>query len=248
MFPTIRQPPLHATHRHKREEPSKASIAGCRCFHDGPPVETKPPPPLQPPFISKVSHGFPFVPPPGRPSGKSQHTLKAMAATMPARVAAYSAPSSPLSALSATPSISSSSPAPSILSRSPSLPPQLDSATVTTANPTAATIAMDPSCRYPSPSSTATPSGSASPLKPQNGSDAGEIQVRGSGQPPAKRRKIAERKPRTTEFLDLDARDEAAGIQLDRLLHVLRRKKKIVVVAGAGISVSAGSELNLSST
>lgn len=106
---------------------------------------------------------------------------------------------------------------------------------------------MDASCRYPSPSSTATLSGSASPLKPQIGADIGEIQVRGSGQPPAKRRKIAEKKPRTTEYIDLDNRDEAAEAKLDRLLHVLRRKKKIVVIAGAGISVSAGSESNLSS-
>lgn len=60
--------------------------------------------------------------------------------------------------------------------------------------------------------------------------------------PPAKRRKIAERKPRTTEMLDLDNRDDAGEAQLDRLLSVLRRKKKIVVIAGAGISVSAGSK------
>lgn len=62
--------------------------------------------------------------------------------------------------------------------------------------------------------------------------------------PPAKRRKIAERKPRTTEVLNLDNRDDAGEAQLDRLLNVLRRKKKIVVIAGAGISVSAGSKLH----
>lgn len=170
-----------------------------------------------------------------------------MATTTPTRVAPYSAPSSPLSALGATPSISSSSPAPSMLSRSPSLPPQLSS---TTLHPTATNSNMDASCRYPSPSSTATLSGCASPLKPYHAADTAEIQVRGggSGQPPAKRRKITERKPRTTEYLDLETRDEAAEVHLDRLLHVLRRKKKIVIVAGAGISVSAGSELNLNST
>lgn len=102
---------------------------------------------------------------------------------------------------------------------------------------------MDASSRYPSPSSTAIQSGSASPLKSQDGADIGEIQVRTDGlPPPAKRRKIAERKPRCTEYLDLDTRDEAAEAQLDRLLNILRRKKKIVVIAGAGISVSAGSE------
>lgn len=63
--------------------------------------------------------------------------------------------------------------------------------------------------------------------------------------PPAKRRKIAERKPRTTELLNLDSRDDAGEAQLDRLLNVLRRKKKIVVIAGAGISVSAGSKSTL---
>ncbi|KAF3764969.1 DHS-like NAD/FAD-binding domain-containing protein, partial [Cryphonectria parasitica EP155] len=67
-----------------------------------------------------------------------------------------------------------------------------------------------------------------------------EIQVRTDGQPPAKRRRIAQRKPRTTEYLDLENRDEAGEAHLDRLLHVLRTKKKIVVIAGAGISVSAG--------
>lgn len=60
--------------------------------------------------------------------------------------------------------------------------------------------------------------------------------------PPAKRRKV-EAKPRTTEFLDLSssASDEAQKTQLDKLLKVLYKKRKIVVVAGAGISVSAGS-------
>jgi NAD-dependent histone deacetylase SIR2 len=60
--------------------------------------------------------------------------------------------------------------------------------------------------------------------------------------PPAKRRKM-EAKPRTTEFLDLSssASDEAQKTQLDKLLKVLYKKRKIVVVAGAGISVSAGS-------
>ncbi|KUI66397.1 NAD-dependent protein deacetylase hst4 [Cytospora mali] len=96
---------------------------------------------------------------------------------------------------------------------------------------------MDPSSRYPSPSSTATQSSIISPSKRR---DSEEIQVRTDGGPPAKRRKIAERKPRTTEFLELDNRDDVGDSQLDRLLNVLRRKKKIVVIAGAGISVSAG--------
>lgn len=214
----------------------KATIAHCRpSFHHGLLIEFQSRTRPQPPFVSCF--------PTNRFQG-SHNTVMATTAT-PSRVVSYSAPSSPLSSLSATPSISSSSPAPSMLSRSPSLPPQLYSATVPTTNCTD-TKAMDASCRYPSPTSTAPLSGSASPLKPQNAVDIGEIQVCGSGQPPAKRRKIAERKPRTTEYIDLDSRDEAADAQLDRLLHVLRRKKKIVVIAGAGISVSAGSEYSRS--
>ncbi len=65
------------------------------------------------------------------------------------------------------------------------------------------------------------------------------------GQPPAKKRKIAEPKPRTTEYLDLTSLAEEYASsqknQLDILLKVLRKRRKIVVVAGAGISVSAGS-------
>lgn len=151
----------------------------------------------------------------------------------PAKNTPSSAATSPLSDLTGTPSMLSSSPPLSVMSRSPSLPSQHC--------PASAAI-MNPSSRYPSPSSTATQSGSASPLKLQDSVEVAEIQVRTDGlPPPAKRRKVAERKPRSTEHLDLDNRDEAGEAQLDRLLSVLRRKKKIVVVAGAGISVSAGS-------
>ncbi|KAK2611173.1 hypothetical protein N8I77_004542 [Diaporthe amygdali] len=136
-----------------------------------------------------------------------------------------SPPTSPLSALSHTPSPSSPSSPLSILSKSPSLSP-------------AAPANMDVATRYPSPSSTATQSGSASPLKLL---DSQEIQVRtDDAPPPPKRRRLAPPKPRTTEYLDLDNRDEFAEIHLERLLNTLRRKKKIVVIAGAGISVSAG--------
>jgi NAD+-dependent protein deacetylase SIR2 len=65
--------------------------------------------------------------------------------------------------------------------------------------------------------------------------------------PPAKRRRTSyEPKPRSTEFLSLpeslDHLNPADKEQLDKLLKVLNKKRKIVVVAGAGISVSAGSE------
>lgn len=64
------------------------------------------------------------------------------------------------------------------------------------------------------------------------------------GLPPMKKRKVSEVKPRTTEYLDLQspaqglATDQKA--QLALLLKVLRKRRKIVVIAGAGISVSAG--------
>lgn len=60
---------------------------------------------------------------------------------------------------------------------------------------------------------------------------------------PAKRRRISEKPERTTEYLDLSKGlrpDEKT--QLDRILNVLHKRQKIVVVAGAGISVSAGSK------
>lgn len=58
----------------------------------------------------------------------------------------------------------------------------------------------------------------------------------------AKRRKAAEPGERTTEYLDLSRSsvDEDELLKLQRLLSVLRNKRKIVVIAGAGISVSAG--------
>lgn len=70
------------------------------------------------------------------------------------------------------------------------------------------------------------------------------------GPPPAKKRKLAEPKKRTTEYLELSAYDDCSSnplsheeVQLDRLCRALRTKQKIVVIAGAGISVSAGSKL-----
>lgn len=61
---------------------------------------------------------------------------------------------------------------------------------------------------------------------------------------PAKRRRLSpttDANGRTTHYLDLtqDITDEDKP-QLQRLLNVLHKKRKIVVIAGAGISVSAG--------
>ncbi|KAF2223154.1 DHS-like NAD/FAD-binding domain-containing protein [Elsinoe ampelina] len=62
------------------------------------------------------------------------------------------------------------------------------------------------------------------------------------GPPPAKKRRISERKERTTEYLDIrhDPVEEDEQEHLDRLIKTLHKRRKIVVVAGAGISVSAG--------
>lgn len=65
--------------------------------------------------------------------------------------------------------------------------------------------------------------------------------------PPTKRRRLngpSSKMPRETRRLNLDkfSRDSTleSTVQLDRLLKALRKKRKIVVIAGAGISVSAG--------
>lgn len=66
------------------------------------------------------------------------------------------------------------------------------------------------------------------------------------GPPPAKRRKMNTSADSNTKYLDLSSNgdvseDEEAHLQ--RLKHALRKKKKIVVIAGAGISVAAGSKI-----
>lgn len=101
---------------------------------------------------------------------------------------------------------------------------------------------LSPRSRYPSPLSTA-PSGSTSPLKMPDPIEADSICVNADGARPAKRRKV-EKKPRTTEYLDLRTgykHDDDDEDLVDRLTSTLRQKKKIVIIAGAGISVSAGS-------
>jgi len=63
------------------------------------------------------------------------------------------------------------------------------------------------------------------------------------GPPPAKRRRLSPSMPRETTRLDLHNNDiQSQQVQVDQLVKALRNKRKIVVVAGAGISVSAGSE------
>ena len=67
--------------------------------------------------------------------------------------------------------------------------------------------------------------------------------------PPAKKLKITKPKELKTEYLDLSALNESVDEtdhklndqKLRKLTEVLRSKRNIVVIAGAGISVSAGS-------
>ncbi|USW47659.1 Putative Sirtuin family, DHS-like NAD/FAD-binding domain superfamily [Septoria linicola] len=92
------------------------------------------------------------------------------------------------------------------------------------------------SAPYPSPPASQQTSQSGSPV-PDGGMSSDK-----DGPPPAKRRRISEKAERTTEYLDLrhDTIDPEQQHQLDRLVNVLHRRQKIVVIAGAGISVSAG--------
>ncbi|KAI5819759.1 DHS-like NAD/FAD-binding domain-containing protein [Pyronema omphalodes] len=59
--------------------------------------------------------------------------------------------------------------------------------------------------------------------------------------PAAPKRQRSPPKPRETQFLDLPFRESTGQrAALDSLQKLLRKKKKIVVIAGAGISVNAG--------
>jgi NAD-dependent histone deacetylase SIR2 len=99
-------------------------------------------------------------------------------------------------------------------------------------------------CSLPSPFSTL-PSDAESPSRSRELTPTDR-----DGPPPPKKRKLTEPKKRTTEYLELGAFDSCAKstpssheeLQFDRLCKALRTKQKIVVIAGAGISVSAGSK------
>ena len=62
----------------------------------------------------------------------------------------------------------------------------------------------------------------------------------------SKKQRMTQIKPRITQRLDLYSLSEGSGShqksQLDLLQKALRTRQKIVVIAGAGISVSAGSK------
>jgi NAD-dependent histone deacetylase SIR2 len=69
-------------------------------------------------------------------------------------------------------------------------------------------------------------------------------------QPPAKRQRIMKPRELKTEYLNLTMLNESDNgamhqredSKVQKLMEVLRNKKKIVVIAGAGISVSAGGK------
>ncbi|EUC28920.1 hypothetical protein COCCADRAFT_40630 [Bipolaris zeicola 26-R-13] len=114
----------------------------------------------------------------------------------------------------------------SLLSRSPTPPPEL----TTLAHRRAY---MSPSSSQRSSAKT-TPVPEDMPSPPCSSND--------DNPRPPKRRKTMEPKERTAEYLDLSKPDVPLEHlpQLQRLLTVLHKKRKIVVIAGAGISVSAG--------
>ncbi|KAG5990957.1 hypothetical protein E4U52_004100 [Claviceps spartinae] len=134
---------------------------------------------------------------------------------------APSFPSSPLSHLSQTPSLSSPPPLHSSSDRTPAVTPGFAD-------------------RYPSPSSIA----ASAMSRTRSSSDLDEGEPVDHSPRPAKKRRITPPRERTTTYLDLLKSHEELthedSSHMERLLKALRKKKKIVVVAGAGISVSAG--------
>lgn len=97
-----------------------------------------------------------------------------------------------------------------------------------------------PPLDYPSPQSTQENGGIISSTQDQSQKRPREP----DDPPPAKKRKSVEAKPRTTVHLNLQSPSSAAdqSSQLALLLKVLRKRRKIVVIAGAGISTAAGGE------
>ncbi|KAH6985317.1 DHS-like NAD/FAD-binding domain-containing protein [Ilyonectria destructans] len=85
------------------------------------------------------------------------------------------------------------------------------------------------------------------PIAPNNDGDVWtelDASVDASRPPSAKRRKVSPPKERITEYLDLTKPNSEFSPEecrlMERLVMALREKKNIVVIAGAGISVSAG--------
>lgn len=103
-----------------------------------------------------------------------------------------------------------------------------------------------PPADYPSPLSSNVSDTGVSPSQSHDAPDR-------DGPPPAKRQKIMKPRELKTEHLDLrrlndsddDEHHKIQDAKLRKLMEALRSKKKIVVIAGAGISVSAGSMVHL---
>lgn len=93
---------------------------------------------------------------------------------------------------------------------------------------------------YPTPNS----SQSQSTYSSSSEQDSRKRRRKDDGDPPRKRKRTVEPKDRKTEYLDVRLDPLQPTIErspeLETLLKVLRKKKKIVVVAGAGISTAAG--------
>lgn len=151
--------------------------------------------------------------------------------------------SSPLSSeLSSLSTSRSSSPLSSVGRRTPSPPPELhfSNAIHKMYNKTRPVSHADPSLPTPPPSQENSQSGSPAP----DAADSSMLSDK-DGPPPAKRRRVGP-KERTTRSLDLRHENikSAEQPQFDDMLRALHKRQKIVVIAGAGISVSAGSKLN----
>ncbi|KAJ4367456.1 hypothetical protein N0V83_007039 [Neocucurbitaria cava] len=132
----------------------------------------------------------------------------------------------PSSPLSSAPSYDGSDSELSVLSRSPTPPAEIS-------------LSFSQQRAYISPSSSRRTSAKTSPApedmpSPPSSND--------DDPRPRKKRKTVDPKDRTADYLDLSRSyvDEDELPQLQRLLNVLHKKRKIVVIAGAGISVSAG--------
>jgi len=97
---------------------------------------------------------------------------------------------------------------------------------------------------YPSPASSQLSSLGSTPSPDDSMHSAPQSTMGDDNSPPTKRRKLNEPKQHKTEYLDLSSgyASEDQTTQLERLLKVIHKKRKIVVIAGAGISVSAGSK------
>ncbi len=104
------------------------------------------------------------------------------------------------------------------------------------------------SSRLPSPPPSTACSGSASPMKSSDPAELEILVNPDGAPPPKRRRverkpRITEYLDLSAAASEQSQKDDDL---LEQLTHALRKKKKIVVIAGAGISVSAGSMYILS--